>query len=118
VADEAALAQFATWCERYTPMAASDLPDGIWLDITGCTAVFDAEAALAQDLAPRLERNAIPCCLAIAGTTGAACALAHMLERFRRAVLGGGLPLVTGWTTAVPRWPGSPRHRPSVPLCP
>jgi hypothetical protein len=59
----------------------------MWLDITGCTAVFYTEAALAQDLAPRRERNAIPCRQAIAGTTGAAWALAHMLERFRRAVL-------------------------------
>jgi protein ImuB len=77
VADEAALARLAVWCERYTPMAAPDPPDGLWLDITGCTAVFDTEAALVGDLASRLERNAIPCRLAIAGTTGAAWALAH-----------------------------------------
>jgi protein ImuB len=75
--DEAALVRLAAWCERYTPMAAPDPSDGLWLDITGCTAVFDTEAALAQDLAFRLERNAIPCRLAIAGTTGAAWALAH-----------------------------------------
>ena len=37
VADEAALARLAAWCERYTPMAAPDPPDGLWLDITGCT---------------------------------------------------------------------------------
>src|SRR5579863_10456235 len=30
-ADEAALAKLATWCERYTPMAAPDPPDGLWL---------------------------------------------------------------------------------------
>ena len=77
VADEAALARLAAWCERYTPMAAPDPPDGLWLDITGCTAVFASEAELAQDLATRLERNAVPCRLAVAGTTGAAWALAH-----------------------------------------
>ena len=77
MADEAALARLAAWCERYTPMAAPDPPDGLWLDITGCTAVFASEAELVQDLAARLERNAIPCRLAIAGTTGAAWALAH-----------------------------------------
>jgi protein ImuB len=95
VADEAALARLATWCERYTPMAAPDPPDGLWLDITGCTGVFPTEAELAQNvhlsrkagemystqgLASRLERNAIPCRLAIAGTTGAAWALAHTGE--------------------------------------
>ena len=77
VADEAALGRLAAWCERYTPMAAPDPPDGLWLDITGCTAVFASEAELAQDLAARLERNAIPCHLGVAGTTGAAWALAH-----------------------------------------
>jgi protein ImuB len=77
VADEAALGRLASWCERYTPMAAPDPPDGLWLDITGCTAVFASEAELVRDLATRLERNGIPCRLAVAGTTGAAWARAH-----------------------------------------
>ena len=76
-ADEAALARLATWCERYTPMAAPDPPDGLWLDITGCTVVFASEVELTQDLAARLGRNGIPCHLGVAGTTGAAWALAH-----------------------------------------
>jgi protein ImuB len=78
VADEAALSRLAAWCERYTPMAAPDPPDGLWLDITGCTAVFDSEARLAQDFAARLKWSAVPCRMAIAGTTGAAWALARM----------------------------------------
>ncbi|HEY7577240.1 MAG TPA: DNA polymerase Y family protein [Acetobacteraceae bacterium] len=76
-ADEAALARLAAWCERYTPMAAPDAPDGLWLDTTGCTAAFGTEAELMQDLAGRLERNDVPCRLAVAGTAGAAWALAH-----------------------------------------
>ncbi len=44
-ADEAALARLAAWCERYTPLAAADPPDGLWLDITGCAHLFGAEAA-------------------------------------------------------------------------
>src|SRR5579872_2548618 len=88
VADEAALGRLATWCERYTPMVAPDPPDGLWLDITGCTAVFATEAALVQNLAHRLERHATPCRLAIAGTTGAAWALAHAEED--RSILPSG----------------------------
>ena len=88
MADEAALARLATWCERYTPMAAPDPSDGLWLDVTGCTAVFATEAELARDLASRLGRNGIPCRLAIAGTTGAAWALAHSGEE--QAVLPPG----------------------------
>jgi len=80
LADEAALARLAAWCERYTPMVAPDPPDGLWLDLTGCTAVFSKEADLVRDLAAQLERNAVPCRLAIAGTTGAAWALAHAGE--------------------------------------
>lgn len=76
-ADEAALGRLAAWCERYTPMAAPDPPDGMWLDITGCTAVFASEAELVRDLAARLERNGIPCRVAMADTPGAAWALAH-----------------------------------------
>ncbi len=88
LADEAALARLAAWCERYTPMAAPDPPDGLWLDITGCTAVFAGEAELARDLAARLERNGIACRIGVAGTTGAAWALAHAGKH--RTVLPSG----------------------------
>src|SRR5262249_55609876 len=61
----------------YTPLAAPDPPDGLWLDITGCTHLFGGEAGLAQDLAGRLEKHALPCRLAVAGTAGVAWALAR-----------------------------------------
>src|SRR5262249_44424798 len=68
-ADETALGRLAAWCERYTPMAAPDPPDGVWLDITGCTAAPATEAELVRDLASRLEQNGIPCRIGVAGTT-------------------------------------------------
>jgi protein ImuB len=76
-ADQAALERLAAWAERYTPMAAADPPDGLWLDITGCAHLSGGEATLADDLSVRLARNGIPSRLAIAGATGAAWALAH-----------------------------------------
>jgi protein ImuB len=92
-ADRTALAALAAWCERYTPLAAPDPPDGIFLDITGCGHFFlppplrgragvggshtEAESTLATDLSARLERNNLPCRIAIAGTPGAAWALAR-----------------------------------------
>jgi protein ImuB len=79
-ADEAALTRLAAWCERYTPMAATAPPDGLWLDITGCSAVFGSEMELVEELIRRLKWNAIPCRVAIAGTTGAAWTLAHAGE--------------------------------------
>lgn len=58
-------------------MAAPDPPEGLWLDITGCTAAFASEAELVGDLAAWLERNGIPCRVAVAGTPGIAWALAR-----------------------------------------
>ena len=76
-ADRVALEALASWCERYTPLVAADLPEGLWLDITGCAHFFRDEAGLAANLARRFTRHGIPCRLAIAGTSGAAWALAR-----------------------------------------
>ena len=87
-ADAASLLRIAAWCERYTPMVATDPPDGLWLDITGCAGISPVE--LLQDLADRLNRHGIPCRLAVAGTTGAAWALAHTCAEKNRNVLPPG----------------------------
>jgi protein ImuB len=76
-ADHAALDALAAWCERYTPLAAADPPEGLFLDITGCAHLFGGEDRLAADLAGRLGRNALSCTVAVAGTAGAAWALAR-----------------------------------------
>ncbi len=76
-ADAAALAALAGWCRRFTPLAAPDPPDGVWLDITGCAHLFGGEAGLAETLARQAARAGLPCRLAVAGTPGAAWALAH-----------------------------------------
>ena len=76
-ADRAALTRLAAWCERYTPLAAPDPPDGLWLDIAGCGHLFGSEDALAADLAARLDRSGLPHRMALAGATGAAWALAR-----------------------------------------
>ena len=89
--DQAALERLAAWAERYTPMAAADPPDGLWLDITGCAHLSGGEATLAEDVSTRLARNGIPSRLAIAGVTGAAWALAHAWGTSREiAVLSPG----------------------------
>jgi len=77
--DAEALGRLALWCERYTPLAAPDPPDGLWLDITGCAHLWNGEEALAADLARRLEAGETPCRVAVAGTTGAAWALARRI---------------------------------------
>jgi protein ImuB len=81
-ADAAALGRLADWARRYSPWTAADFQsggghDGVKIEITGCAHLWGGEARLATDLAQRLERQHIDHRIAIAGTLGAAWALAH-----------------------------------------
>ncbi|HTT80307.1 MAG TPA: DNA polymerase Y family protein [Stellaceae bacterium] len=76
-ADAAALLRLAQWCTRYSPWTAPDGSDGIKIEITGCGHLWGSEETLAADLARRLLRQGIGHRLAIAGTLGAAWALAR-----------------------------------------
>jgi protein ImuB len=107
-ADSAALARLAEWCDRFTPLAAADPPDGVWLDITGCTHPWGisreaGEAGLAAALAGALAKQGIACRIAVAGTAGAAWALARrdsgpatttILPRGAEAAALAALPMV------------------------
>jgi protein ImuB len=75
--DLAALTALADWCVRYSPAVALDPPDGLFLDITGLAHLWGGERALLDDLLARLSRQAIPACAAVAGSAGAAWALAR-----------------------------------------
>ena len=90
VADRAALEGLAGWCERFSPLAAADPPDGVWLDITGCAHLFGGEAELAVVLAALLARNGLNSRLAVAGTPGTAWALAHTAATTQVSVLPTG----------------------------
>jgi protein ImuB len=79
-ADAALLDSIADWCLRYTPLVACDAPDGLLLDIGGCTHLYGGERALIADLAARLERAGFAFRIAVAGTIGAAHAAAHCGE--------------------------------------
>jgi protein ImuB len=76
-ADAACLGQLAAWCGRYTPWAAIDGADGLWLDVTGCAHLVGSERRLIDDLATRLGRLGFVVRAAIADTPGAAWALAR-----------------------------------------
>jgi len=76
-ADARALARLADWCARFSPAVAADRPDGLFLDITGVDHLWGGEAAMMADFAARLARNGLPIRAAVAGSPGAAWALAH-----------------------------------------
>lgn len=75
--EAAALAGLRRWASRYAPMVATDGADGLMADISGVPHLFGGEAALRDDLQARLERAGLHAASAIAGTRGAAHALAR-----------------------------------------
>ncbi len=77
--DEAGLKRLAGWCLRHiSPLAAASPPDGVWIDVTGCTHLFGGETALLSMLVGRLGEDGISARAAIADTPGAA----HAFARF------------------------------------
>lgn len=77
-ADFEGLRKLALWAgQRYSPIVAPDAPDGLWLDITGCAALFSTEAALLKDLHRRIAGFGVSIQIAVADTAGCAHAVAR-----------------------------------------
>ncbi|WP_353745043.1 DUF6504 family protein [Sphingopyxis sp. SCN 67-31] len=77
-ADAAWLARLALHAARHwTPSAAVSGSDGLWLDLTGASHLFGGEARFAARLRGFLKRLGVSARVAIAGTPGAAHALAR-----------------------------------------
>ncbi len=79
-ADVAGLQRLARRCERFTPLAAANPPEGLCLDITGCAGLFGGEAGLVRALTALLAQAGLSCQTAVASTHGAAWALARANE--------------------------------------
>jgi protein ImuB len=91
-ADASALSRLAGWCRRRaTPLAAPNPPDGIWLDVTGCTHLFDGEAAMMGLLTRRLSGAGIGARAAMAETPGGAHALARYSPEPMTVAEAGGM---------------------------
>ncbi|WP_439813718.1 Y-family DNA polymerase [Zavarzinia sp. CC-PAN008] len=91
--DRRALVRLGRWAIRYSPAlaldaAAGEAPDGLLLDMTGGMHLFGGEAALLDDLGRRLARFGLAHRLAIAGSAGAAHALARHGQAARSIVDG------------------------------
>ncbi len=99
VADAQALEGLALWARRYTPLAATDPPDGLFLDITGCAHFWGGEAGLRDDALARLRRGGF----AVQGVVASIAALAGAMARAGHHVacgdaetLAAPLPLAAG----------------------
>jgi protein ImuB len=73
----ALLKKIATWCIRYTPVAAVDLPNGIILDVSGCAHLWGGERNYLQEIITRLKNTGYDVRVAMADTIGAAWAIAR-----------------------------------------
>jgi protein ImuB len=77
-ADQALLERIALHAVgRWTPTASVADPDGLWLDLTGTTHLFGGERRFCDRLLRFLDRLGFTASIAIAGTPGAAHALAR-----------------------------------------
>jgi protein ImuB len=81
-ADAAALDQLALWALRlYAPIVAVDPPAGLVLDVTGAAHLFGGEDVLLTDMIRRLAATGFHAHAAMAGSWGAAHALARFVAR-------------------------------------
>jgi protein ImuB len=71
------LKRIAEWCIRFTPFAAIDPPDGIILDVTGCSHLWGGDAPYLNDIVNRLKVRGYHVRAAIADTIGTAWAIAR-----------------------------------------
>ena len=76
-ANAAALSALADWLVRIAPIVAVDGPDGLMLETTGCAHLYGGEQAMLAEVSRLLTRDNIPHQLGLAGTVGAASALAR-----------------------------------------
>lgn len=79
--DRAALVRLALWAERWSPAVAVDADrpelEGLFLDVTGAAHLWGGERELLADIRTRLAKAGIAARVALAGTPGAAWALAR-----------------------------------------
>ncbi|WP_083773127.1 Y-family DNA polymerase [Hirschia baltica] len=77
VADRNALQKLADWMVRFSPRVSTDGNDAIVMEITGLDHLFGGEAKLMERIRACLQTNGYISQIAIAGTFGAANALAR-----------------------------------------
>ena len=75
--DRASLVRLVHWLGRYGPSHNCDAADSAWIDVTGVPHLFGGETALVEDLLRRLAAHRVKARIGLAGTYGAAHALAH-----------------------------------------
>jgi protein ImuB len=79
-AERRELKRLAIACNCFSPWVAPDEPDGLWIEATGLAHLFGGEQALLDQILDDLRRLGFEARGAIAGTAGAAWALARFAK--------------------------------------
>lgn len=74
---EKLLQSLGEWLIRYTPHVAIDSPDGLILEVSGCTHLWKGEILYLKEIKDRLKRGGYHLNIAIADTIAAAWAITH-----------------------------------------
>ena len=78
--DQRFLNLLARWLEKYSPWIRQELPDGILIDITGCSHLFGGEEEIIKKQKEDFSSFSLTVQIGIADTVGAAWALSRYLE--------------------------------------
>jgi protein ImuB len=74
------LTGIAAWCIRYTPSVATDPPDGLLLDVTGCAHLWGGEKEYITGIYKRFKSFGYNIRISIADTIGTAWAVARFAQ--------------------------------------
>lgn len=91
------------WCIRYTPMVAVDMPDGLLLDVTGCTHLWDGERGYLKEIVTRLRSKGYDVRGAMADTVGTAWGVARFAKVKPIIEPGGQMEALLGLSPAALR---------------
>jgi protein ImuB len=83
------LKRLAEWCMQFTPSVAVDSPDGLMLDVTGCSHLWGGDEPYLKEIVKKLTARGYDVRAALADTVGASWAVARFgKERF--VIASGG----------------------------
>lgn len=71
------LKRLAEWCIRFTPVVAVDPPDGLLLDVTGCSHLWGGDTSYLKEIVKKLISRGYDVRASISDTIGAAWGLAR-----------------------------------------
>ena len=71
------LGAMADWCRRFSPLCGVQLPDGIWIDMTGGAHLFGGEKKMLRDMVLSFQSFGYETRAALADTPGGAWAVAR-----------------------------------------